>query len=149
MALAGPTATAECLDRLSRLLDDPTSVPDTLTQLAATAMAVIAGVDGASVVLQVDGRPATQAATSELVRSADEMHHRYGEPLSVQRIAQLGFQSANYTPLVADNVIIGSINICRNAADAFDVHAGQPISLLAALTARRSRQPLTMPGTRT
>ncbi len=152
-----PEAPADGLQTPLRRAGIGKGLSDVLAHVAELAIAAIPGAVGAGVVLVADGRLSPVAGSSPFVRSADQLQYRLGEgpcvtaiarartvrcgdlaidpafPTAGPQLAELGVQSALCSPLVADDVVLGSVNVYASAPTAFDDRAADVAALLAVI----------------
>jgi signal transduction histidine kinase/CheY-like chemotaxis protein len=135
------------LAALSKLVMRESRLPVTLTDIAGFAVRAIPGADGAGLTLFRDDRPQTAVATAPFVTEADTLQYDIGEgpcitatgegrtvrsdclqrdkafPRFGPQIAALGLNSMLSLPLLADGIVLGSINLYAHAENAFDERA--------------------------
>lgn len=126
-----------------------------LMKIADFAASAIPGADGAGLALVESHRPDTVVASASFVRNVDEVQYRLDEGpclqaceerqtqhssvLSAERrwphfgpeAARLGVESALSLPLVADDKLVGSLNVYGRSRDAFDPDAVRTGELFA------------------
>jgi signal transduction histidine kinase/CheY-like chemotaxis protein len=157
------TASITALSELV-MLESPLSV--TLTHIAGYAVKAIPGADGVGLTLFQDDRPQTVVATAPFVSEADALQYRIGEgpcitatiegvtvrsgvmqrdmsyPVFGPRVAELGLNSMLSLPLLAQDRVLGSINVYARAENAFDDRAeelGELFAVPAAVAVRNAQ----------
>jgi GAF domain-containing protein len=137
-----------------------------LTQIAEFAVRAVPGADGAGLTLMESGHPDTIVASADFVRAVDAIQYGIGEgpcisaadqrrtvvcgslstegqwPRFGPRVARLGVHSALSLPLVADDAVLGAMNIYAHARDAFDERAielGELFAVPAAISVHNAQ----------
>jgi GAF domain-containing protein len=156
-----PVAQAEqddlrtALSGLSQLATGSLSLTDALTHIAEFGVRAIPGADGAGVTLLHEDRPDTVVASTDFVREIDDIQYRIGEgpcitaaatastvrsgflaaetrwPAFGTHMGRLGVHSVLSLPLIANDGVIGAMNVYAYAEDAFDTHAAELGELFA------------------
>lgn len=137
-----------------------------LEHVAELAVRAIPHADGAGVTLLEHDRPDTIVASADFVRDVDAIQYSIGEgpcisaaaerrtvtcgslgphapwPRFGVRAAELGVHSALSLPLVAQDRVLGAMNVYAHEPDAFDAHAitlGELFAIPAAITVHNAQ----------
>jgi GAF domain-containing protein len=156
----------ESLDGLSRLAMAQLQLQEMLSRVATYAVRAIPGAEGVGLTLFQESRPNTFVASADFVRDVDAIQYGIGEgpcitaaaerrivrsgflstekqwPKFGPRVSRLGVNSVMSLPLIADDEVLGAMNVYAHPQDAFDdrdIELGELFAVPAAISVHNAR----------